>query len=303
MIVPRGFGTALATPFAADGDLDLPALAGLTRHVVDGGADFLVALGSTGEAAMLTDDERDRVVTTVCEHAGGLPLLVGTGASATAQAVRWTRRVRELGAQGALVVVPPYVKPTPAGMVAHFEAVAAAAPGLAIVPYNVPGRAGANLPPAVLPALWRLPNVVALKESSGDLQQIGRIAAELPRGKVLLAGDDGLAVASIAVGAQGLVSVAGNVVPRLVRDLVAAALAGSAAAAQRLQARLLPLFDALFAEPNPIPVKAALDLVGIAGPMLRLPLQPATGATRDRLAAALRHATAVERKDAEVAHG
>jgi 4-hydroxy-tetrahydrodipicolinate synthase len=164
----------------------------------------------------------------------------------------------------------------------------------------VPGRAATNLQPATLPALWRLPNVVALKESSGDLQQIGRIAAELPPGKVLLAGDDGLALASIAVGAQGLVSVAGNVAPRAVRALVTAALAGSLAAARRAHARLLPLFDALFAEPNPIPVKAALDLLGLAGPMPRLPLLPATAATRDRLAAALRAAGAI---DAEALHG
>lgn len=293
MITPRGFGTALATPFHADGRLDLEALARLTRHVVDGGADFVVALGSTGEAAMLGDAERDQVVTTVRENCHKAVLLVGTGAQATAMAVRWSIRARQLGAHGVLVVVPPYVKPSQAGLVAHFEAIAAAVPELSVVLYNVPGRAATNLLPATVAQLWRLPNVVALKESSGDLGQIARIAAELPPGKVLLAGDDGLALPSIAVGAQGLVSVAGNVAPRAVKALVTAALQGNLPAARRLHARLLPLFDALFVESNPIPVKAALDLLGLAGPHLRLPLLPAVAATRDRLAAALRQAEAL----------
>lgn len=300
MTIVKGLGTALATPFHRDGSLDLGALARLVRHVVDGGSDFVVALGSTGEAAMLGEAERDEVVATVREHCRHVPLIVGTGATSTAQAVAWTGRARALGAQGVLVVVPPYVKPTQAGLVAHFTAVAEAAPELGVVLYNVPGRAATNLQPATLASLWRLPNVVAIKESSGDLQQIGRIAAELPPGKTLLAGDDALALPSIALGAQGLVSVAANAAPREVRALVAAALAGNHAAARKQHARLLPLFDALFAESNPIPVKAALDLLGIAAPTLRLPLLEAAPATRDRLAAALRLAGAAR---AEALHG
>lgn len=296
----NGLGVALATPFTPAGAIDTPALVRLVRHVVAGGTDFVVALGSTGEAAMLTEDERDHVVRTVREHVGAARCLVGTGATATAQTVAWTRRAADLGADGALVVVPPYAKPTQTGLVAHFTAVARAAPNLPIVAYNVPSRAGANLLPATLAGLWPLPNLVAVKESSGDLQQIGRIAAELPPGKVLLAGDDALALPSIAVGAQGLVSVAGNVVPKAVKALVAAALQGNLPAARRLHARLLPLFDALFAESNPIPVKAALDLLSLAGPWPRLPLLPAVAATRDRLAAALRQAGAFE---AEALHG
>jgi len=300
VITPRGLGVALATPFHRDGAVDTAALVRLVQHVVAGGADFVVALGSTGEAAMLDERERDLVVTTVREHCRHVPVLVGTGASSTAQAVAWTRRAQQLDAHGTLVVVPPYVKPSQQGLVAHFEAVAAAAPALAVVLYNVPGRTATNLLPATVSALWRLPNVVALKESSGDLQQIARIAAELPAGKILLAGDDGLALPSIAVGALGLVSVAGNVVPKAMRTLVLAALSGSPSKARRAHAELLPLFDALFAEPNPIPVKAALDLLGIAGPMLRLPLLPASAATRDRLAAALRSAESI---GVEAAHG
>jgi 4-hydroxy-tetrahydrodipicolinate synthase len=290
IVAPKGLGVALATPFHADGSLDTGALAKLVAHVVEGGADFLVALGSTGEAAMLDEAERDQVITTVRERAPRTPLLVGTGASSTAQAIAWTRRARQLGAQGALVVVPPYVKPSPAGMIAHFEAVADAAPELAIVLYNVPSRAGVNMPPATVQSLWQLPNVVAIKESAGDLQQVGRLCAELPPGKVVLAGDDALAVPTIALGGQGLVSVAGNAVPAAMRDLITAARSGNSQVARKLHNKLLPLFDAMFVEPNPVPVKAALSVLGIAEPTVRLPLLPASAATRERLAAALRTA-------------
>ena len=205
-------------------------------------------------------------------------------------AVRWSLRAQQLGADGVLVVVPPYVKPSQAGLQAHFEAVAAAVPELAVVPYNVPGRAATNLLPATVAALWHLPNVVALKESSGDLGQIARIAAELPPGKVLLAGDDGLALSSIAVGAQGLVSVAGNVAPRAVKALVTAALQGNLPAARRLHARLLPLFDALFAESNPIPVKWALARLELIPAGIRLPLTPLSAAAQPVVEAAMRAA-------------
>jgi len=282
-----GFGTALATPFTPAGAIDMPALVRLVRHVVAGGCDFVVALGSTGEAAMLTDEERDHVVTTVIAHAGDARVLVGTGASATAQAAAWTARAAELAADGALVVVPPYVRPTQAGIVAHFRAIAERAPELPLIAYNVPARAGTNLLPATVRELWALPTVIAVKESSGDLQQIARIGAELPDDRVLLAGDDPLLVPTIAVGGRGVVSVAGNVVPREMAALLAAARSGDFAEAQRLNARLLPLFDALSAEPNPIPIKTALALAGIAEPAMRLPLLPAAAATRDRLQKAL----------------
>ena len=285
-MTPRGLGVALATPFTPDGALDAPGLVRLVQHVTGGGADFVVALGSTGEAAMLDDTERDQVVQLVREHAGGMPVFVGTGASSTAQAVAWTRRAAELGAAGALVVVPPYSKPTQAGIVAHFAAITRAVPGLPLIAYNVPSRTGTNLLPATVRELWQLPAVVALKESSGDLQQIARVAAELPRDRALLAGDDPLLVPTIAVGGSGIVSVAGNVVPAAMRALLVAARAGGAAA-HAANARLVPLFDALGAEPNPIPVKAALALVGIADDAVRLPLLPATAATRERLRAAL----------------
>lgn len=284
--VPRGLGVALATPFTLDGQLDLPTLVRLVQHVVGGGAQFVVALGSTGEAAMLTDAERELVVRTVRQHCAPALLLVGTGASSTVQACAWTTRAAELGADGALVVTPPYVKPSQAGLQTHFRAVAAAAPELGIVLYNVPSRAGCNLQASTVAALWSEPNIVAIKESSGDLAQIGRIAAELPPGKVLLAGDDGLCLPTLAVGGGGLVSVAGNLVPGLVRQLVDQGLAGMRSA-QRLHGRLLPLFEALFLEPNPVPLKAALAVMGFGSGAVRLPLLAAQAATRERLRACL----------------
>ncbi len=215
-----------------------------------------------------------------------MAVFVGTGASSTAQSAAWTTRAAALGAHGALVVVPPYTRPTQAGLLAHFRTIAEAAPDLPVLLYNVPSRTGTNLLPATVAQLWHLPNIVGIKESSGDLQQIARIAAELPPGKLLLAGDDGLALATIAVGGHGLISVAGNVVPAAMHELVAAA-AHDLPRARALHAQLLPLFDALAAEPNPIPVKTALALQGICEPTMRLPLLPATAATREKLQVAL----------------
>lgn len=282
-----GLGVALVTPFTRSGELDVPSLVSLTRHVVGGGADFVVSLGSTGEAAMLAERERDEAIAVTLTHAERAAVLVGTGASSTAQTVAWTRRAAALGAHGALIVVPPYTRPTQAGIVAHFRAVADALPDFPVVAYNVPPRAGTNLLPGTVEQLWRLPNVVGLKESSGDLQQIGRIAADLPEGKLLFAGDDVLALPSIAVGAHGLVSVAGNVVPAAMKALVDAARHGNLPYARAAHRSLLPLFDALSAAPNPIPIKAAVALLGLAEAEPRLPLLAADDAVRGRLAAAL----------------
>ena len=282
-----GLWVALATPFDDDGELDLEALRRLVRRCREGGVQGLVALGTTGEAATLADAERDRVIAAVREEAGRLPVVAGVGSNSTRQTAVWARRAAELGADGALVVTPFYVKPNPAGLVAHYQAVAAAAPELPIVAYNVPGRTGFNLTPPLAARLWEIPAVVALKESSGDLPQLDAIARELPAGKTLLAGDDHLALAEIALGASGLVSVVGNVAPRTTRALVDAARAGRLVEARRLHAALAPLVAALFAESSPVPLKAALALVGVARDAVRLPLAPASEATRTRLAAAL----------------
>ncbi|HJW44289.1 MAG TPA: 4-hydroxy-tetrahydrodipicolinate synthase [Geothrix sp.] len=282
-----GLAVALATPFTPSGEVDLPAFRRLVRHVAAGGVDTLVPLGSTGEAATILDSERDAIITACLEESGGRPVVVGTGHNATRQAAAMTQRAQALGAAGALVVTPYYNKPTPEGLVAHYAAVAEAAPGFPLIAYNVPGRTGLNVTPAALARLWENPQVVAVKESSGNLAQIAEIARTLPAGKTLLSGDDNLAVASIAVGASGLVSVLGNVLPREAAALVAAARGGNHEEALRLHQQLLPLMDALFLESNPIPLKAALQLLGLGGDTLRLPLVSASAATRTRVAEAL----------------
>ena len=282
-----GFGVALATPFLPDGAIDEASLARLVQHVVHGGADFVVALGSTGEAAMLDENERQRVVAIVNEHRGDAKLLVGTGTSATMSTIAWTKTAQANGADGALIVVPPYTKPTQAGILAHYQAIAAAVPDFPVIAYNVPSRTGVNMTSATVRELWKIPTVVALKESSGDLTQISRIAAEMPADRTLLAGDDGLLLATIAVGGHGIVSVAGNVVPQSMRDLLLAARASDLKAAQRQLEILQPLLDALTLEPNPIPIKAALELAGMISAAPRLPLLPASEATRASLRPAL----------------
>ena len=279
-----GLYVALATPFTSAGEVDFPAFRRLVRHVAGGGADGLVVLGSTGEAATILDDERAALIDATLEAAGGARVVVGTGSNATRQAAAWTRSAQAQGALGALVVTPYYNKPTPGGLVAHYEAVAEAAPGLPLIVYNVPGRTGLNVLPSTLARLWGNSQVEAVKESSGNLAQIAEIARTLPPGKSLLSGDDNLALPSIAVGASGLVSVLGNALPAETAELVRLALAGRREEAMALHYRLLPLMDALFLESNPIPLKAALERLDLCGPTVRLPLVAASPATRARLA-------------------
>jgi 4-hydroxy-tetrahydrodipicolinate synthase len=288
----KGLGVALATPFQdasttagayGGGAVDLPAFRALVARVARG-SDFLVALGSTGEAATIDDSERDAVIRACIEEARGLPVIVGTGHNSTAKAVELSRRARELGADGVLVVTPYYNKPQIAGLEAHYRAIAAAAPGLPIIVYNVPGRTALNLAPRDLERLWAIPEVVGVKESSGNLAQIGEILRTLPEGKRLFSGDDALALPAIAMGGHGLISVLGNILSAESKALVDAALAGRRSEAAALHARLLPLMDALFLESNPAPLKAALGLAGFCSDALRLPLAPVQASTRARLA-------------------
>ena len=280
-----GLAVALATPFDNSDNLDVEAFRRLVRHVA-ASADMLVALGTTGEAATLTDDERDAVITVCVEESAGKPVVVGTGSNCTRQAVAWAQRAHQLGAAAALVVTPYYNKPTTQGLVAHYAAIAKAASGLPVIAYNVPGRTGQNLSPQVVLRLWGVPQVAAVKESSGDLVQIGEIARQLPPRKILLSGDDNLALPSIASGAAGLVSVLGNVMPAEMKALVEAARAGRRNEALAIHQRLLPLMGTLFCESNPIPLKALLEQRGFCEARVRLPLTPATDETQDALAAA-----------------
>lgn len=271
-----GLYVALATPFQGDGSIDVDGFRRLVRHVAAGGADALVPLGTSGESATIDDRERDVIISACLEEAQDKPVFVGTGHNATARAAAWTRRAQELGAAGALVVTPYYNKPTRRGIVEHYRAVADSAPSLPLIAYNVPGRTGSNLDLQTLLELFELPQVVAVKESGGDLRQIAEIARSLPTDKRLLSGDDPLALPSIAVGATGLVSVLGNVLPGHMRELVHAALDSDLEQARELHQLLLPAMDAILMESNPIPLKAALRILGLCDDHLRLPLTPAS---------------------------
>lgn len=287
----HGLGVAIATPFTASGELDYMAFRRLVGHLngredfsgESGGADFLVVLGSTGEAATVLDSERRKLVDLALECAG-MPVIVGTGTNATARTVELTKEAASQGADGVLVVTPFYNKPTAEGLVAHFSAAAEAAGGRPVVAYNVPGRTGLNMTPAIMSRLWKIPGIAALKESSGNLAQIGEILRTMPEGRTLLSGDDALALPAIALGAHGLISVIGNILPKRAKAMIDAALAGRRAEAARLHAELLPYMDALFLESNPIPLKSALEIAGICSGELRLPLTRSCPATAARLA-------------------
>lgn len=294
-----GLGVALATPFTAGTDavggarkpaVDHAAFGRLVEHVLaDGrGVDWLVVLGSTGEAATVDDVERHALVRQAVDLAAGrVPVVVGVGHNDTGRTCELAAQAAAAGADGLLVVTPYYNKPQVSGLLAHYRAVAQAAPGLPIIAYNVPGRTGCNLTPAAVRALWEIDQVIALKESSGDLRQIARICQEAPAGRTVLAGDDDLALASIAVGARGLVSVCANVAPVETRELVHAALDGDLRTARERAALLAPLMDAMFVETNPVPVKAALAGLGLSTAMVRLPLSPAEPGTWSRVQQAM----------------
>lgn len=293
-----GLGVALATPFRSGTDavggarkpqVDHPAYERLIRHVLadDRGADYLVVLGSTGEAATVSDVERLALVRQAVDLAGDVPVVVGVGSNDTERTCELAVQASAAGADGLLVVTPYYNKPQVSGLVAHYRAVADAAPGVPIIAYNVPGRTGCNLTPEAMRRIWEVPQVVALKESSGDIRQITRLCQEAPEGRAVLAGDDDLALAALAVGARGLVSVAANVAPVETRTLVRAASAGDLADARRSNALLAPLMEAMFVETNPVPLKAALACLGLASAMVRLPLSPAEPDTWTRVQRAL----------------
>lgn len=295
----QGLGVALATPFDEDGQVDYKGFTKLMGHLAgdggkeSGGTDFFVVLGSTGEGATVEPEERRQLISlSVAAYGAGakgkrLPIVIGTGSNSTAQTVRLTTEAVSLGADAVLVVIPFYNKPTPDGLVAHYRAVVQAAAGKPVIVYNVPGRTGLNLTPQVLARLWEIPGVVALKESSGNIAQIGEIGRTLPAGKTLLSGDDAYALPSISLGAEGLISVAGNVYPRRLKALIEAGRSGDRHKAATIHAALLPFMDALFLESNPIPLKAALAHAGICGDSLRLPLVKASAATRTKIEAAM----------------
>jgi len=285
---PTGLSVAVATPMQEDGSLDLGAL---TRHVewlIRGGVDTLMPCGTTGESATLEPDEQRRVIETCVEASGGrVPVFAGAGSNSTEHSVALARAAREAGADGLLVVTPYYNRPSQAGLADHYRAVAEAGGGLPVVLYNVPNRTGVNLDPDTVFRLAEVESVVALKEASGNLDQIMTLLSGRPEGFLVLSGDDGFALAIMALGGEGVVSVAANQVPARMKAMVDAALAGRFDRARELHFELLPLMRANFVESNPVPLKTALHRMGRMGPHVREPLAPLTPASLRTLEDAL----------------
>src|SRR3989440_8300954 len=281
----RGCATALVTPFKSDGAIDEERMRALVDRQIKGGVRLLVPCGTTGESATMTEEEDARVIGMTIEVARGrAKVIAGAGSNSTASAIDYSKRARDAGADALLQVAPWYNKPTQEGLYAHFRAIAEAVPATPIMLYNVPGRTSSNISAETTLRLARdCENIVAVKEASGNLAQIMEILRGRPRGFLVLSGDDALTFAMMALGADGLISVASNEAPGPMSQMVDAALAGEWEKARREHYRWLPLMDVNFIESSPGPVKAALALMGLLEENLRLPLVPVTDKSRARV--------------------
>jgi 4-hydroxy-tetrahydrodipicolinate synthase len=279
----KGCGTALVTPFDDKGRIDFGALERFVNWQIDRGIDFLVPCGTTGESATLSGDERKAVTAAVVKAAAGrVPIIAGAGGNHTAKAVFWARDAAEAGADGILSVSPMYNKPGPEGLFRHYSALSEATE-LPVLLYNVPGRTGSDLDVETILRLSEIPRIVGLKEASGNFGKIARLMSLVPDDFVVLSGDDSTAMALIALGARGVISVASNEIPREMTALVRAALEGRWDEARKLQKKFLALMEMNFWESSPAPAKAALTLMKKCGETLRLPLAPVKDETRRRI--------------------
>ncbi len=281
----RGCATALVTPFTATGGVDEERLRALIEYQISGGVRLLVPCGTTGESATMTEEEDQRVIKLTIEAARGRArIIAGTGSNATSAAIEYSRAARSLGADAVLVVAPYYNKPTQEGLYTHFRAVAEAVNDVPVIIYNVPGRTSCNIAaPTALRLAREVENIVGVKEASGDLSQIMAILRGRPENFRVLSGDDALTLAMIALGADGLISVASNEAPEMMSRMVETALAGDWAAARALHYKLLPLMETNFIESSPGPVKAALAMMNLIEENYRLPLVPVQEKSRARL--------------------
>ena len=277
-----GMATALITPMNEHG-VDFDGLKKLINHQLSGGINGLVAVGTTGESATLTAAEKQAVIRCTVEQAGGkVPVIAGTGSNNTAHAIESTRIACGEGADAVLVVTPYYNKATQSGLIAHYEAIADASEKPVIL-YNVPGRTGCNLLPATVEVLARHENIVAVKEASGNMEQVVELIARCGDKIDVYSGEDALTVAMMAMGAKGCISVLSNVVPAMATEMTDKFFAGDLAGAAALQCKMLPLIKALFSQVNPIPAKAAVAELGICKDVLRLPLTPMEEPFRENL--------------------
>jgi 4-hydroxy-tetrahydrodipicolinate synthase len=278
-----GCGTALVTPFQRDLSLDEATLRALVRRQVEAGVNFLIPCGTTGESPTLTRAEHLRVVAIALEEAGGkVPVLAGAGGYNTSEVIELARELERMGVAGILSVTPYYNKPTQEGLYQHYKAIAASI-RLPIVVYSVQGRTGVNVEPATMARLAAIENIVGVKEASGNIGQMATILNEVPTTFTVLAGDDAATIPLMALGGRGIISVAANQIPGEMTQLAQSCLRGDFETARRVQARYLPLMNVNFVESNPIPVKAAMGLMGLLDPVYRLPMTPPSSANLARI--------------------
>jgi 4-hydroxy-tetrahydrodipicolinate synthase len=278
-----GCGTALVTPFTTDGALDEPAITRLARRQVDGGMHFLVPCGTTGESPTLDARERRRVVELVVEAAASrVPVMAGAGGYDTREVIHAVGEMAKAGASGILSVSPYYNKPTQEGLYQHYRAIAEST-ALPIMVYNVAGRTGSNVETATLVRLAEIPNIIGVKEASGNIAQICDVRRNLPADFLVLSGDDAITLPVMSVGGQGVISVAGNEIPGEMARIVEAIERNDWAAARALHHKYLPLMMINFVESNPIPVKAAMARMGLLPEVFRLPMVPPSEASRRRI--------------------
>lgn len=280
----KGTGVAMITPFNADGQVDFTALERLTEHLVKGGVEYLVVMGTTGESVTLSKDEKKKVLSAVlATNAGRLPVVLGVGGNDTAEVCKELRGLDTAGISAILSVSPAYNKPTQDGIYAHYRAVSEASP-LPIILYNVPGRTGSNMTAATTLRLARdFENIIGIKEASGSVEQCIDILKRRPSDFLVISGDDNLTLPFIACGADGVISVVGNAFPKAFSDLTRAALNNDCDTARSLQFRLFDIINMLFAEGNPGGVKCALKQLGICEEHMRLPLVPVSDTLRQKL--------------------
>jgi 4-hydroxy-tetrahydrodipicolinate synthase len=296
-----GCGTALVTPFQQNGELDEAALRRLVRFQVQEGIDFLVPCGTTGESPSLEHDEQMRAIEIVIEEAAGrVPVVAGVGGNNTRKVCELARDVRRLGADAILSVSPYYNKPTQEGLYQHFRAIAEAAE-LPVILYNVPGRTASNIEPQTVARLAQVPNIIGIKEASGNLTQQMEILRIAPPEFRVLSGDDAQTFALMSLGGVGLISVASNEAPRAMSRLTRLLLDGNYSEARRLHFELLPLMNVNFIETSPIPVKAALSMMGLINEVYRLPLVPLRAENRARVSDVLSSLGLLERLATAVA--
>ena len=282
-----GCGTALVTPFRQDLSLDESTLRALVRRQIAAGINFLVPCGTTGESPTLTRAEHLRVVEITLEEAKGkVPVLAGAGGYNTREVIELAHEMEALGADGILSVTPYYNKPTQEGLYQHYRAIAGAV-RLPIVVYSVQGRTGVNVEPATLARLASIENIVAVKEASGNIGQMATVLNEVPADFIVLSGDDAITIPLAALGGRGVISVASNEIPAEMTAIAQACLRNDFLAARQLQAKFLPLMNINFVESNPIPVKAAMALMGLLEPVWRLPMVPPSQANLAKIESVL----------------